>query len=175
MLIKSECQALDKTRHKPTWNLFEQHKRCKMARVICRATWPLDAHTHTTLLPSPSTETRRPGRQSTSSAPLSGWHQPSDTAGKQTRVMARPCSPAFTQIAWRRPEVSRTFRGKRQAGGLGSRGPIIMKKKASPSLHFPRTGKTWRIKCRMFGVGTLRTPYNRAGIKKGVFRGVHCW
>ena len=84
MLIKSECQALDKTRHKPTWNLFEQHKRCKMARVICRATWPLDAHTHTTLLPSPSTETRRPGRQSTSSAPLSAHPPPSPNLSLST-------------------------------------------------------------------------------------------
>lgn len=46
MLIKSECQPLDKTRHKPAWSLFEQCEPCKMAREICRAAWPLNsAHT----------------------------------------------------------------------------------------------------------------------------------
>lgn len=43
MLIKSECQPLDKTRHKPTWNLFEQREPCKMAREICSAAWPLNS------------------------------------------------------------------------------------------------------------------------------------
>lgn len=40
MLIKSECQPLDKTRHKLVWNLFEQ---CKMAREICNAACPLNS------------------------------------------------------------------------------------------------------------------------------------
>lgn len=43
MLIKSECQPLDKTRHKPAWNLFEQHESCKMAREICSAACPLNS------------------------------------------------------------------------------------------------------------------------------------
>lgn len=43
MLIKSECQPLDKTRHKPAWNLFEQRESCKMAREICNATCPLNS------------------------------------------------------------------------------------------------------------------------------------
>lgn len=62
MLIKSGCQPLDKTRHKPTWNLFEQCEQRKMAREICsRAAcmsaehWTPQTHTHTILLPSLST------------------------------------------------------------------------------------------------------------------------
>lgn len=43
MLIKSECQPLDKTRHKPAWNLFEQREPCKMAREICNAACPLNS------------------------------------------------------------------------------------------------------------------------------------
>lgn len=43
MLIKSECQALDKTRHKPAWNLFEQRESCKMAGEICSAACPLNS------------------------------------------------------------------------------------------------------------------------------------
>ncbi|CAJ1084470.1 unnamed protein product [Xyrichtys novacula] len=42
MLIKSECQPLDKTRRKPARNLFEQREPCKMAREICSAAWPLN-------------------------------------------------------------------------------------------------------------------------------------
>lgn len=40
MQIKSECQPLDETRHKPAWNLFEQRESCKMAREICSAPRP---------------------------------------------------------------------------------------------------------------------------------------
>lgn len=43
MLIKSECQALDKTRHKPAWNLFEQCESCEMAREICNVPCPLNS------------------------------------------------------------------------------------------------------------------------------------
>lgn len=45
MLIKSECQPLDKTRHKPALNLFEQREPSKMAREIRGAVWPPQLHT----------------------------------------------------------------------------------------------------------------------------------
>lgn len=54
MLIKSECQPLDKTRHKLAHNLFEQREPCKMAGEICSAACPLGS-THAALLSRLST------------------------------------------------------------------------------------------------------------------------
>ena len=67
MLIKSECQPLDKTRHKLAWNLFEQCELCKMAREICSAAWPLNSTHNPVIITSHnmSRETdRRPERES---------------------------------------------------------------------------------------------------------------
>lgn len=61
MLIKSECQALDKTRHKPAWNLFEQHESRWPGRFAARRVrWTR----RTVLFPSPpSLCTTSPERQ----------------------------------------------------------------------------------------------------------------
>lgn len=118
MLIKSECQPLDKTRHKPAWSLFEQRELCKMAREICNVACPLNSHT--TLLPS--LRTTCPGRQMDGRTggercgepteaqlfcSLSGWHQPADTQCKQGSVMAQPRSPSLT--SWCFHQISLTI------------------------------------------------------------------
>lgn len=65
MLIKSECQALDETRHKPAWNLFEQRQSCKMAREICNVVCPLKlAHRPVSVTPiTLNNRSRETGRQ----------------------------------------------------------------------------------------------------------------
>lgn len=60
MLIKSECQPLDETRHKPAWNLFEQRESCKMAGEICSAARPPNQPAPLHVSPYPSTHLHRP-------------------------------------------------------------------------------------------------------------------
>jgi len=62
MLIKSECQPLDKTRHKPAWNLFEQREPCKMAVEICNAACPLNS-THRPVIVASYNMSGETGRQ----------------------------------------------------------------------------------------------------------------
>lgn len=116
MLIKSECQPLDKTRHKPAWNLFEQREPCKMAREICRAAWPLNSarqapnpHPHP-LSSLPITCPERDRRIQTDGERRGGIHKgPTSSVLSQgdispvtlwvnTRamMMAGPCSPSLT-------------------------------------------------------------------------------
>lgn len=146
MLIKSECQPLDKTRRKPAWNLFEQRESCKMAREICNVVCPLNSHT--TLLPS--LRTTCPGRQMDGRTggercgeptkaqlfcSLSGWHQPADTQCKQGSVMAQPHFPSLT-CGWRFHQISLTItvlEARHTYVCAETKGPVIMENKASVS------------------------------------------
>lgn len=122
MLIKSECQPLDKTRHKPTWNLFEQREPCKMAREICNAACPLNSTHPPRYHRFPQhvrrdrqtcrrrerewvsewvSERERDMEESTEAnlfCSLSSWHQPSDTLGKQRGVWWHDRVPLHSHV-----------------------------------------------------------------------------
>lgn len=100
MLIKSECQPLDKTRRKPAQNLFEQRELCEMAREICNAAWPLNPTHRPVIITAYNTsgetdrltdrqmerERERDAEKSTSSVPSQG-----DISPLTLRVNTRVC------------------------------------------------------------------------------------
>lgn len=99
MLIKSECQPLDKTRHKPAWNLFEQREPCKMAREICNAACPLNS-CYRRFLQHVRRDRQTDGeRDVEESIHLFWWHQASDTHGVNRRARWHDRAPRHSTCA----------------------------------------------------------------------------
>lgn len=103
MLIKSECQALDKTRHKPAWSLFEQRHSCKMAGEICSVACrlepaqPCSRHLHQSVgqVQRDRRTSRRPCWDPARLASSAGCHQPAEAGRKPGR---RPLAPTWMMM-----------------------------------------------------------------------------
>lgn len=136
MLIKSECQALDKTRHKPAWNLFEQCASCEMAGEICNVACPLNwarspvSITSITLYNNSGETDRQTDRQTWWNPPgPPPVHSGGDAGCKQESTMPLPLAPT-----WMMPP-SNLFDNHTAEGETHARTcrPVIMENKGSLS------------------------------------------
>lgn len=153
MLIKSECQPLDETRHKPAWNLFEQRESCKMAREICSAPRPPHRPVTVTFVQ----HVRRDGGRQTDGegerrggshrGPASFWQN-----STQKGVMVGAALP-FRSHRWSTAPIKSPRQSPRRVRTCRNRRPLELwrtKPRWADSLHERDGAKEW------FGLVRLR-------------------